>query len=390
MAEQSNTLQIDEHGLTDLTQQMIRTPSVSLEEEEVARLLAQRMEEIGFQDVGVDRLFNVVGYIYGDRREPELLFNGHIDHVPASDVPNPYSGDVVDGKKYGVTGAVIEGRGASDMKGAVASMVYAGKAILDSGIPIKRTFVMTAVTREEIALGEGIKLVLGEGGVRAKMAVSGEATDLGVHLGHRGKLQYDIRVAGKTSHASNPARGVNPIFKMMDLIGDLREQYRLPSHPALGECTSTIIDIDAGPGRLTPITPGWCEIAFDRRYLPDESASSVQREIEELIARRKAQDPEFTATVELDKDFPPFYCEQTEPIVSIIQEAREAVLGARGEISTWKFGVDGTFIHRAGIPCAGFGPGNERFAHTPEDHVPISDLHASCRVYADIIRRVCC
>ena len=116
----------------------------------------------------------------------------------------------------------------------------------------------------------------------------------------------------------------------------------------------------------------------------------MQKEIEVLIDKHGEKDPDFKGMVELVKDFPPLYCPEDEHIVSIIQEAREAVLGDRGDLSVWKFGVDGTFIQRAGIPCAGFGPGNEDFAHTPEDHVPIADLISSCEVYTEIIRRACC
>ena len=383
-------LRVDQHGLISFAQEMIRTPSLSMEEEQAARLVAKRMEQIGFDEVAIDPIYNVVGYLYGDNPAPELIFNGHIDHVPPGEMPEPYSGKIADGSKYGVKGQVIEGRGACDMKGAVASMIYAAKALKKSGAIFKKTFVMTAVVREEMAKGEGILRLLEQGGLKGKMAVSGEATRLQVHLGHRGKLEFTVRVKGKTAHASNPSRGINAVYKMCDLIQDMREHYKLPSHPMLGDCTFTVIDIVSGPGRLGPITPDWCEIALDRRYLPEETAASVQEEIEALIDKRGEKDPDFKGTVELVKDFLPLYCPENEPVVSIIQDAREAVLGDRGDLSVWKFGVDGTFIQRAGIPCAGFGPGDERFAHTPEDHVPISDLISSCEVYAEIIRRACC
>ena len=115
----------------------------------------------------------------------------------------------------------------------------------------------------------------------------------------------------------------------------------------------------------------------------------MQREIESFIARRKKQDSDLHATVQLVKDFSPFYCREDEPIVSIIQEARQAVLGDPGELSVWKFGTEDVFMDRVGIPCAGFGPGNEEVAHTPEEHILIEDLHTSCKVYAEIIRRTC-
>jgi putative selenium metabolism hydrolase len=382
-------LKMDKHGLIDFTQKIIQIPSTSLEEEKVARVIAEKMKQVGFEDVTVDSLFNVVGYLYAEDREPELLFNGHIDTVPPGEMPHPYSGEIVDGSKYGVSGSVIEGRGACDMKGAVASMIYAGKAIRESGLRLKKTFVMTATSREEPALGEGINYMFKEGGVRAKMAVSGEATNLQTHLGHRGKTEFNIRVLGKTAHASNPGRGINAVYKMSGLIQDLIANYKVPSHPVLGDCTFTIIDIASGPGRIGPITPDWCEIIIDRRYLPEESAASVQQEIESLITRRKDQDPDLHVTVELVKDFVPFYCREDEPIVSIIQDARQVILGDPGKLSVWKFGIEGPFLEQVGIPCAGFGPGSEEFAHTPDEHVPIEDLHISCQVYAEMIRRVC-
>lgn len=381
---------IDRDGLIGFTQNLIQTPSLSMQEEDAANLVAKKMQEIGFDEVAIDPIYNVVGHIYGDDPEPELIFNGHIDHVPPGEMLEPYSGKIADGSKYGVKGQVIEGRGACDMKSAVASMIYAAKALKENGVRLDKTFAMTAVVREEMAKGEGILRLLEQGGLKGKMAVSGEATRLQVHLGHRGKLEFTLRVKGKTSHASNPYRGINAVYKMCDFIQDMREHYSLPSHPMLGDCTFTVIDIVSGPGRLGPITPDWCEIALDRRYLPEETAASVQKEIEALIDKRGDKDPDFKGMVELVKDFPPLYCPEDEHIVTIIREAREAVLGDRGDLSVWKFGVDGTFIQRAGIPCAGFGPGDERFAHTPEDHVSITDLISSCEVYAEIIRRVCC
>lgn len=382
-------VKIDEEGLIEFTQKLIRTPSLSMQEETVANLVAQKMREIGFDAVHVDPIHNVTGFLYGHDPEPELIFNGHMDHVPPGDMPEPYSGKITDGSKYGVKGRVIEGRGACDMKGAVASMIYGAKVLKESGVRLKKSFVMTAVVREEMAKGEGILRLLEQEGLKGKMAVSGEATRLQTHVGHRGKLEFTLGVKGRTAHASNPSRGINAVYKMCDFIGDMREHYKLPSHPMLGRCTFAVIDIVSGPGRLGPITPDWCEIALDRRHLPEETAASVQKEIQMLIDDRRQNDPDFKAEVTLVKDFPPLYCPEGEPIVKIIQKAREAVLGDEGKLSTWKFGVDGTFIQRAGIPCAGFGPGDERFAHTPEDHVPIADLIASSKVYAEIIRKAC-
>lgn len=382
-------LAVDEKGLIAFARELIRTPSLSMEESEIAEKIWQRMGEIGLEAVREDPIHNVVGYLKGEDPAVELMFNGHIDHVPPGEMADPYSGEIVDGDRYGYDGPVMTGRGACDMKGAVAAMIYAAKAVRESGVKLRKSFLMTAVSREEMAKGEGIRRLLEEEGLRARMAVSGEATDLQIHLGHRGKLEFTVTTHGRTAHASNPDRGINAVYKMCDFIDELRTGYKLSSHPVLGPCTFAVIDILSRPGRLGPITPDACEIALDRRYLPEESAESVQKEIETLLERRAASDEEFQWEIERVKDFPPFFCDEDQPVVQLAKAARTAVLGNPGETSVWKFGVDGTFIHGAGIPCVGFGPGNERFAHTPEDHLPVDHLIRACRVYAEMICRAC-
>ena len=156
-------VKIDEVGLIGFTQNLIQTPSLSMQEVGAANLVAKKMRDIGFDEVVIDPIHNVVGYIYGDDPEPEMIFNGHIDHVPPGEMLEPYSGKIADGSKYGIKGRVIEGRGACDMKGAVASMIYAAKALKESGAIFKKTFVMTAVVREEMAKGEGILRLLEQG-----------------------------------------------------------------------------------------------------------------------------------------------------------------------------------------------------------------------------------
>jgi len=167
-----NSVKIDEDGLMAFTQELIRTPSLSMQEKDAANLVAEKMQEIGFDAVEIDPIHNVTGTLLGDDPEPELIFNGHLDHVPPGDMPEPYSGKIADGSPYGLRGQVIEGRGACDMKGAPASMIYGSKALVDSGVGLKKSFVMTAVVREEMAKGEGIKRLL-EHGLKGKMAVSG-------------------------------------------------------------------------------------------------------------------------------------------------------------------------------------------------------------------------
>ena len=376
---------IKEKELIAFTRKLLRIPSPSGQEKEIAGVAAAEMKAAGFERVRIDPLFNVTGVIKGKNHHFRLMLNGHLDHAEAGSMKDPYSGKIVErqGRK------VIWGRGACDMKGAVAAMIFAGKAVRDSGVKLRNSAILTAVSLEEAGRGEGIKRLLGKEKIRADMAISGEATNLQINLGHRGKLEFDVLAKGRTTHGSTPSLGINAIFQMKKFIEKLETAYPLPVDPFFGPCTVTAIDISASPGRLTPIVPDRCNLVVDRRYLPSESAESVKRELEGLIGQVRTEDPRFEAEVTLAKNFPPYYCRPEEEIVKVLQEARRKVIGEEGKFGAWRFGVDGSFIHRAGIPCAGFGPGNEDLAHTPEDYIPVDDLIGAAKVYAQALVDAC-
>jgi len=376
---------IKEKELIAFTRKLLRIPSPSGQEKEIAGVAAAEMKAAGFERVRIDPLFNVTGVIKGKNPHFRLMLNGHLDHAEAGSMKDPYSGKIVErqGRK------VIWGRGACDMKGAVAAMIFAGKAVRDSGVKLRNSAILTAVSQEEAGRGEGIKRLLGKEKIRADMAISGEATNLQINLGHRGKLEFDVLAKGRTTHGSTPSLGINAIFQMKKFIEKLETAYPLPVDPFFGPCTVTAIDISASPGRLTPIVPDRCNLVVDRRYLPSESAESVKRELEGLIGQVRTEDPRFEAEVTLAKNFPPYYCRPEEEVVKVLQEARRKVIGEEGKFGAWRFGVDGSFIHRAGIPCAGFGPGNEDLAHTPEDYIPVDDLIGAAKVYAQALVDAC-
>lgn len=376
-------------NLVNFTQKLIQIPSLSTQEQEIAKAVAGEMKKLNYDEVYIDEKNNVVGTIKGVGGGPTLLFNGHIDHAGVGNMKEPFSGKILDGTKYGHPGPVIYGRGASDMKAAIAAMVYAAGAIKEQGISLRGDVLVTAVAMEEMAYGEGISYLL-DNGLRADFAVSGEATNLNVYVGHRGKIEFKIITKGKTSHAGFPAGGVNAIFLMNKFLNKLQEKYSLPNHQFLGKASYTVIDIAASPGRLTPIVPDHCEIILDRRFLPEETPEMLDEHLWKIIGEVKNEDPLFDADVELVKVFPAMLTDPGGKIVKAVKEARRMVMGDEGEIGAWYFGVDGTFIERAGIPCAGFGPGNEHYAHTPEDHVPVDHVVTAAKVYSQLIIKLCC
>jgi len=379
---------LDEARLKAFARELIRTPSLSMEEEAVSRIVESEMKSLGYDEVRVDDLFNVVGVIKGSGTGPTLLFNGHIDHAGVGSMKDPFSAEVIDGRPFDHDGPVIYGRGACDMKGAVAAMVHAGAMIKQAGVSLSGNVLITCVAREEMARGEGIRRLL-ENGLTADFAVSGEATGLQVYVGHRGKFEAKVTTRGRTSHGGYPQGGINAIFKMNAFFNALQADYPLPDHDFLGKATVTALDISASPGALTPIVPDRCEAVIDRRFFPEETEESLLEGFRQLFAAVKERDPEFEAVIEPLKWFPAMFTDPDEAIVQSMIRARRQILGETGEIGAWYFGVDGTFINQAGIPCVGLGPGNEYLAHTPRDVVPVRDLMDAARIYAALIEDVC-
>lgn len=379
---------LDPERLLAFTQELIRTPSLSTEEAAISRLISDEMRRLGYDQVRVDELNNVVGVIRGSAPGPRVLFNGHIDHAGVGDMPEPFSAQLLDGEAFGHPGQVVYGRGACDMKAAVAAMVQAAGAAKRAGLPRAGEVIVTCVAREEMARGEGVRHLL-KNGLRADFAVSGEASGLKVYLGHRGKFECRVTSHGRTTHGANPAGGINAIYEMNNFLSALQTDYPLPEHQFLGRATVTVLDIMASPGALTPIVPDRCGAIVDRRFLPDEDEATLLGGFRELFSRIQGKHPQFKAEVESLKWFPAMYTPPEEPIVRAMFQARERVLGAAGSPGAWYFGVDGTFLNQAGIPTVGLGPGNEYLAHTPNDVTPVREIQDAARIYLTLIQQLC-
>jgi putative selenium metabolism hydrolase len=379
---------VDTPRLIAFTKKLIQTPSLSLAEEAISLIIQQEMKELGYDEVLVDEMDNVIGVLKGRGAGPTLMLNGHMDHAGVGEMEGPFSGKKIDGRPFGHEGPVIYGRGAVDMKGALASMIYAGGTIKRMGLPLRGDVLVTCVVREEMARGEGILHLL-ESGWKADYAVSGEPSGLTVRIGHRGKMELKVTTKGRTSHAGFPQGGINAVLKMNKFINALQEKYPLPEHPFLGKADCTVIDIKASPGALTPIVPDRCELTIDRRFFPEESEEELLGGFRVILEELQEHDPDFRFEIETLKWFPSMFTDPESPIVRAMLKAREKVMGDAGEVSAWYFGVDGTFINQAGIPCVGFGPGNEYLAHTPRDVVPVDHVITACQVYTQLISDLC-
>jgi len=328
-----------------------------------------------------------------------LLLNGHIDVIAA---------DPADGWRHppfagGVEGGVVHGRGACDMKGGVASMVFAAETLARLGIELTGDLIVNTVSEEESTGAGGLAMART---LRADAAIVPEPSGLDVWVACRGSLLPTITVDGRAGHAGLPQRpaeeggAVNAIEKMalvLAAIGELRREWqRLPAHPFLspGDCVPTIV---AG-GEWIVSYPALCRLDCHIEYLPDQAdehgwGSLVERQFSDWILRATAADPWLAAhppRIEwLVGGVPPAEVPLDDPIVTTALAATRAVGRASelGGLENWHDGA--TLIVEAGIPSICLGPGDINFAHTIDEFVPIVDLVACAQAIAVTAMRYC-
>ncbi len=370
-------------------QRLIQTPSISGQEQGVANLIIREMEKLVYDEVFTDEMGNVVGNIKGSGQGENIMFNGHMDHVDPGRLESwdydPYGGTIVEG--------YLHGRGACDMKGAIASQVYAAALIKNLGLVHRGDIIVTCVVQEEPAAGVGMShlcdVMLAQRGINVNFVVIGEPSDLKIMLGHKGRVELEVTTIGRTSHASTPSRGINAVYKILPVISKIQGlDNNLPSHELLGKSSIVLTFISCSPGRLSVI-PDLCTASLDRRLIPGETVEQALAQIEAILNEVGEEDPDFQGAVQVReveevsytgmralgrKAVPPWIISQDHPkVVQACVALNE--LGHETKYGYWDFATDGS--HTAvtlGIPTIGYGPGEERFAHTPHEQVSLDSL----------------
>ena len=409
---------------------MISHPSESCEEKEVVACIKAEMEKLGYDKVEVDGLGNVIGWM-GDG-EKIIAIDSHIDTVGIGNIANwthdPYEGYEDD--------EVIYGRGGSDQEGGMASAVYGAKIMKDLDlIPAGYKIMVVGSVQEEDCDGMCWQYIYNKDKIVPEFVISTEPTDGGIYRGHRGRMEIRVDVKGVSCHGSAPERGDNAIYKMADILQDVRALNENPADDSVeikglvkmldpkynpehyedarflgrGTCTTSQI-FYTSPSRCAVADS--CAISIDRRMTAGETYKSCLKEIEDLPACKKyAKDvkvsmymydrPAWTGHVyETECFFPTWINKESAPHVQALIDAHHALWGTerigadekamstrRGRPLTdkWTFSTNGVSIQgRYGIPCVGFGPGAESQAHAPNEITWKQDLVTCAALYAAV------
>lgn len=375
---------IRSEDIVRLTQELVRIPSPNPPglEAEVSDFLASKMKAIGFKvqshEVSPGRP-NVVGHMTFGSGGKGLMFNGHLDVVPPGDRSlwddDPYSGILKEGRVYG--------RGTSDMKGGIASIMVAAKALADSSSDLQGDLIFSGVVDEE-SNGSGSKRIV-EDGYKADMVVIGEPTDKKICIAHKGNMWLEITTQGIAEHSSQvrvgkSANAVYRMTKIVSLIEEMLPDLQEIQDDLVGNPTITVGLIEGGT--KPNIVPDACRIVVDRRLLPAEDPKRV---LEDLKARILAAImPEFDAAFKILIAREGAQISIDEEIVKIASKSIKEALKISPEIGGLGATTDMSFFVRAGIPTIIYGPGSIRQAHVANEFIDVHELTSAAKVYATI------
>ena len=405
---------------------MVKIPGESGKEKGKVEFAAKEMRRLGFDRVEIDPMGNLLGYMGSGKTL--IAFDGHIDTVGVGNRDNwdfdPYEGYEND--------SAIGGRGTSDQEGGIVSAVYGAKIMKDLGLlSDEYAALVTATVQEEDCDGLCWQYIINESGVRPEFVVITEPTDGGIYRGQRGRMEIRVDVKGISCHGSAPERGDNAIYKMADILQNIRclnendtdescginglskmldEKFNPQWKEArfLGKGTVTVSEIFfTSPSRCAVADS--CSVSLDRRMTAGETWESCLDEIRALPAVKKHGNdvavsmyqydtPAYTGLVyPIECYFPTWVIPEDHPATQAMEKAYKGLFGdtrigaeetagarsARPLTDKWTFSTNGVAIMgRNGIPCIGFGPGAEAQAHAPNEKTWTQDLVSAAAVYA--------
>lgn len=378
-----------EDEMVQFLRDMIAIKSESLEEGEVIQRIKAEMEKVGFDEIKIDGLGNILGRIGSGSKV--IAMDAHIDTVGIGDPDawkvDPYKGDLKDG--------IIYGRGASDQEAGMASMVWGAKIIKDLGLENDYQLWVVGSVMEEDCDGLCWQYIVKEKVLNPEVVVITEPTDLKIYRGHRGRMEMNVITKGVSCHGSAPERGVNAVYKMAPIIKDiekLNEDLVKDADPFLGKGTVTISEIRSTSPSLCAVSDS-CTIHLDRRLTKGEDLDHAVNQIKNLPSVKAAEadvvvldyaEKAYTGLVyPTKKYYPTWVLEENHPAVQACVETARNVLNQEPVVDKWVFSTNG--IATCGmfdIPTIGFGPANEIHAHSVDDQCPVDHLVKAAAFYA--------
>ncbi len=383
---------VDEDLIVKLCQELVQIPSYTGQEQEIANLLVEKMLALGYDSAWIDGVGNVIGEIRGNHQGPKLLFDSHIDTIPVSGTEmwnhDPFEGLLEDGRIYG--------RGVASMKGALSAMICGLAPLIQYKDQLSGSvFVSGTVGKEQfegLAFRQVVKVI------KPDYVIVGEASDLAICYGQRGRAQVIVVTRGKAAHSAVSLAGKNANDMMLQLAAEIKKQTTFLAS-SLGQGSLELVSISSAPCPASSTVPHTCWATFDRYMVQDESEADILQPIHNAIAVLQHQDADFTAEVGIAESglecytgqylagkrfFPGWIVSPEHELVSGAQQALSKA-GLISALSTYAISTNASYSAAiANVPTIGFGPGCEKDMHIADESLRVNQLTAAAAGYQAI------
>ena len=386
--ELNRRLQAHREDIVRFMREIVAIPSMDGQIREVGERIGEEMEKLGFEEVRFDKMGNILGRIGNGPRV--MVYDSHIDTVGIGD-PEEWEWDPFKGK---VENGILYARGACDEKGSTPGMVYGLAWARDLGL-LDGWTVYYFGNMEEWCDGLAPRaFVEVDPGIRPDAVVVGEPTRMQVYRGHKGRVEMKVVAKGKSAHAASNHLGDNAIYRILPVIAGVRDmEPQLGDHPFLGHGKITVTDMRVKTPSINAV-PDEAVIFIDRRLTLGETKDLAVAQVDALIPEESRgkmwvevlqyAEPSYTGFVlPVEKYYPAWLLEEDHPMVQAGQRTRRLLGWPEAPTGKWDFSTNATYwAGVAGIPSIGFGPGDEIYAHTVLDQVPLDDVVRAAAFYA--------
>jgi acetylornithine deacetylase len=374
-------------AVVELTSQLVAIESINPElgvggsgELKLARFVADWCDRAGLETTLTEPASgrpNVVAIARGNAGGRSLMLNAHTDTVGVTGMTDPFVPRLEGSRLYG--------RGAQDMKGSLAASMLVTAEAARRGL--SGDVILTAVADEEVA-SVGTEAVAAS--LHADAAIVTEPTDMRVAIAHRGFVHLEIETIGRAAHGSRPDLGIDAIAKMGRVLVGVEELDRRlrasPTHRYVGSGSVHASLVEGGQEYSS--YPARCVVQAERRTIPGESVELAVREIQKLLDRVAAADPDFSGEVRALASREPFEIDEDADVVTVLRRCATEVMGAEPAVVGVPFWADSALLSSAGIPTVVFGPRGEGL-HSEVEWVDVVSLEQCVEIYAAAAAEIC-
>ena len=361
-----------EDEMIKLLADMVKIPSVSGNEAELAAFVCDYCNKLGF-DSSIDRHGNVLVLIKGTKPGKRIAYNNHLDTVPVGEgwTVDPFGAEIVGDRMYG--------RGSTDCKCGIAAQITAARALVESGIPFAGEIALMYPVEEEVQnVSRKGTLKMLQDGFTADMCINGEDVDLHCCLVCEGMLEIKITTMGVGAHGATAFEGKNAIGMMCKVYEEIQKIVPGTNKYVKGSINPGVI---CG-GERSSVVPDRCEMKVSRFTVPGETGAMFLQQVNDIIAKLKAEDPDFNAVAELTYDTNPSEVDEDAEVVRAVVKAHE-MIGKECPFYGTPQHDDADFMtNYSKIPTVLYGPGTGLKAHMPDEYVLLDEVKEAAQVYA--------